>query len=216
MANPIFSQAPDRSVATALQAALQAPRDHGRIHYNQIVHIIRAAHDGRKISDVEFRDLKKILRTQPLWGAARRMLEGFLQLYYPLKALPPYRRNVLRFEDRPPIGSHQCAALVQHTMPVGLTSTWREGIRVRGNGHFIKPGTAIATFEDGFYPNRNYGNHVAYYISQTDKGIRVMDQWLGKKRISSRTLAFRGKRADGTYPDPSNNGDAFSVIMHKA
>ena len=44
----------------------------------------------------------------------------------------------------------------------------------------------------------------------------VMDQWAGKKTISSRLMRFKGKNKDGTYPDPSNNADALSVIMKAA
>jgi hypothetical protein len=118
-------------------------------------------------------------------------------------------------EGAPMIGSHQCAALVQSSQPIGLTSTWREGIPVRGNGPLIKRGTAVATFEDGFYPNRNHDNHIAYYLSQDARGIDVMDQWSGKGGISSRKMLFKGKKPDGLFKDPSNNGDALSVIMRK-
>jgi hypothetical protein len=91
-------------------------------------------------------------------------------------------------------------------------------MRVKGNGKHIRKGTAVATFEDGFYPNRSHGNHVAYYISQDAKGIQVMDQWYEKDndKIGTRTMRFKGKKANGLYINPSNNGDALSVIMHKA
>jgi hypothetical protein len=80
----------------------------------------------------------------------------------------------------------------------------------------IQKGTAVATFEDGFYPNREHDNHVAYYLSQDKDGIRVMDQWKGKLSVSSRVMPFRGRMANGMFIDPSNNGDALSVVMKKA
>lgn len=215
MANPILKRAPDTSVAKALKEALRAPKYYGRIPYHQVVEIIRAASDGDIVTDVEFRDIKKILRTQPLWGPAYRMLNAYLELYYPLKGPFLYPGDVEDLENTPARGNHACAALVQYTIPIGRAKTWREGIRVRGNDHLIKKGTAVATFEDGFYPNRPKNNHVAYYLSQTKQQILVMDQWEGKPRVSARPMPFLGQHADGSYKNPSNNGDALSVIMKK-
>jgi hypothetical protein len=55
-------------------------------------------------------------------------------------------------EDEPVVGSHQCVALVQIYAGAPITSAWREGDPVLGNGSLAK-GTAIATFVDGRYPN---------------------------------------------------------------
>ncbi|MDH5328109.1 MAG: BPSL0067 family protein [Gammaproteobacteria bacterium] len=52
------------------------------------------------------------------------------------------------------------------------------------------------------------------YTSQDGSGVWVMDQWSTKPSISKRKMFFLGKNADGSYVDPSNNGDALSVIMH--
>ena len=41
----------------------------------------------------------------------------------------------------------------------------------------LSPGTAIATFENGRYPNRPHGNHAAFYLGQVANGIYVVDQW---------------------------------------
>ena len=110
------------------------------------------------------------------------------------------------------VGTHSCAALVQHYTRVGPTKKWEAGELVRGH-KTIKRGTAIATFVDGKYPNKSHGNHAALYVSQDDKGIWVVDQWEGKTApFTKRRLPFMGKNADGTYKDPSNNGDAFSII----
>jgi len=58
----------------------------------------------------------------------------------------------------------QCATGVQLVFsaagkPLGLTSTWKEGIKVKGSK--IKPGTAIASFREGRYAN----DHAAIFIS---------------------------------------------------
>lgn len=104
----------------------------------------------------------------------------------------------------------QCAALVMHYTRVGKAANWREGDAVRGNTT-IKKGTAIATFVNGRYPNKEHGNHAALYVSQDSEGIVVVDQWTGKD-AGKRTLAFLGKDGAGGWKDPSNNGDAFSII----
>jgi hypothetical protein len=218
MANAILGRRADTSIAQALAAALKAPKNAGRIRFAEVAKILRAASDGGKITDVEFRDLKRILRTQKLWGASQRLINAHLQLYYPLTG-PFVYDKVDELDGEPKLGNHECAALVQSTLHIGLAKTWREGIPVRGNDHLIKKGTAIATFEDGFYANRRYGNHVAYYISQDSKRIWVVDQWgdmESKPRISKRPMRFKGTKSNGLYSDPSNNGDALSVIMRKA
>ena len=216
MANPLLNAAPDRSVADALQAALLATRHQGRLSYEQAVLIMQAAFDGEEITDVEFRDVRKILRMESFWGPSRRLLEGFLQLYYPLEGPFVYPGDDVENLDGSKLrGNRECAALIQHTIPIGLANDWREGIRVRGNEHLIKKGTAIATFEDGIYPNRPNHNHVAYYVSQDETGIVVIDQWSELKSVQTRTMGFLGQRPDGSFIDPSNNGDALSVIMRK-
>jgi hypothetical protein len=78
------------------------------------------------------------------------------------------------------------------------TSSWGQGIKVRGNGGSIRVGTAIATFPDGKY----YG-HAAIYQGQTSSGIQVVDQWKGHP-VAPRTLTWGGTL--------SNDGDKFYVI----
>lgn len=123
--------------------------------------------------------------------------------------------KVESLEGKPKVFGGECAGLVQWHTKAGKTDTWREGIKVRGNGDKIKKGTAVATFVDGKYPNEPHGNHAALYISQDGAGVWVMDQWSTKPSISKRRMLFKGKNSDGTYKDPSNNGDALSVIVHE-
>jgi hypothetical protein len=113
------------------------------------------------------------------------------------------------------VSSGSCASLVQHYTRVGRTSNWKEGDVVKGNTA-IKKGTAIATFVDGVYQNLEHGNHAALYVSQDDNGIWVVEQWTSLARPQKRKLTFKGKKADGSgWEDPSNNGDAFSIIELK-
>lgn len=113
------------------------------------------------------------------------------------------------------VGSKQCVALLQHYAGLPRTSSWTEGKVVLGE-LTLEKGTAIATFVNGKYPNQGSGNHAAFYISQTLTGIWVMDQWSSdatKPKVSKRFLRKRGKNAAGGYVDPSNNAEAYSVIL---
>jgi hypothetical protein len=109
-----------------------------------------------------------------------------------------------------PVGNGQCAVLPEYYTRIGHSSGWKEGAKVRGNPT-IKKGTAIATFENGRYQSKPHGNHAALYVSQDEHGIKVVDQWEGMLP-HIRDIFFQGKK-DGVYIDPSNNGDAFSIIL---
>jgi hypothetical protein len=110
------------------------------------------------------------------------------------------------------VGNGQCPVVVQVATGAPKVKFWRRGPLVKGNAR-IPEGTAIATFDDkGRYPNKSHGNHAAIYLGQDAKGIRVLDQWLGKdvaKWSFERTLAF------GTLDEHSisNNGNYFSVVV---
>lgn len=120
-------------------------------------------------------------------------------------------RKYAELVNNPPVGSHQCVALVQDCAKAPHTSLWKDGPKVKGN-LLLKPGTAIATFVKGKYPNQAHGNHAAIYVRQDAVAIYVLDQWKGKAKITIRPLYFKGQNKNGAYNDPSNNGDAFSVI----
>ncbi len=113
--------------------------------------------------------------------------------------------------DLPTVGTRQCVALIKEYAKAPPTSLWKEGKAVKGY-MLLKKGTAIATFVTGKYQNHGSGNHAAFYISQDAVGIWVVDQWSTSGTIRKRRLRFKGKKEDGTFIDPSNNGDAFSVI----
>jgi hypothetical protein len=218
MANPIFAKKADKSLAKAIKTAMKD----GALSASELRDLIVAALDPAtkktvlpSVDDVEYRDLRRFMRKEKrLTTFDRVALEAFLALVYPLKGPFTFPGDVTSLEGADPKGSGQCAALVQTTIPIGLTKTWREGIRVQGNGAVIKKGTAVATFVDGYYPNNDHDNHVAYYLEQDLSGVTVIDQWLGKG-VSSRLMRFGLKRSDGLYHDPSNNGAALSVIMTK-
>ncbi len=75
------------------------------------------------------------------------------------------------------IGDGHCVSLIKHCTQAPVTSRWRPGDSVIGSK--VLPGTVIATFKNGRYPNVT-GHHAAIFIEQDDRGIWVWDQWLGK------------------------------------
>lgn len=110
--------------------------------------------------------------------------------------------NAKRYYNRV-VGSGHCVALVQRCSDVPLTRYWRPGPYVKGLN--LKPGTIIATFRNGRYPNRS-GWHAAVYISQNAKGIWVWDQWRGRS-VKKRLIRFNNP------PRASNNGDLYKVVV---
>lgn len=108
---------------------------------------------------------------------------------------------------------HQCVELIQHYANVRQTVLWKQGEKVLGNNK-IAPGTAIATFVNGRYPNHSRGNHAAFYLRQDAGGIWVMDQWnddTHKRKVSSRYIRKKGGvRSDSTRM--SNNAECYYVI----
>ncbi|MCG9734773.1 BPSL0067 family protein [Pseudoalteromonas shioyasakiensis] len=113
------------------------------------------------------------------------------------------------------VSTGSCAALVQYYTKVGVTSGWVAGEEVLGS-KIIKRGTAIATFVNGDYPNLPSGNHAALFVEQNDTSITVVDQWEALQKPHKRVIYKKGKNSDGTFKDPSNNAEAFSIIKLKS
>jgi len=119
----------------------------------------------------------------------------------------------------------ECVSLVKRNIPAlsnRTTRSWIEGqnvIETLKNGGTIMVGTAIATFRNGHFESGH--GHAAFFAGYTkDKNgvirITIVEQYLGSRPsggVITRTLRNRGKNADGSYVDPSNNGEAFSVIL---
>jgi len=72
-------------------------------------------------------------------------------------------------------------------------------------GNTLEPGSIIATFEGGRYPNRR-GHHAAIYIEQDENGIWVWDQWVGKA-VHKRLIRWRDDSAPA-----SNTAQAYRVV----
>lgn len=131
--------------------------------------------------------------------------------------MPAIYSQVLSLENTKKVGTKECVALVQQFAPeAGPTIAWKEGEPVFGNKD-IAPGTAIATFVKGRYPNRHHGNHAAFFLARAVNGFWVMDQWRDddeKPVVSKRLIRTKGKKqlANGTWPDGGNNAYAYSII----
>jgi hypothetical protein len=103
------------------------------------------------------------------------------------------------------VGDGYSVTLVREWTKAPPASIWRQGRRVRGN-LMIRKGTAIATFQDGFYPNWPHGNHAAIFLYETANGIRVVDQST-LAPPHERTIYFNGDRRDR-----SNDADAYYIV----
>ena len=71
----------------------------------------------------------------------------------------------------------------------------------------LKPGTAIATFNDeGRFPNKHEWNSGIYLGRGTNGSIWILDQWPGYSP-REREVFLDNKRM------PANNAGAYSVIL---
>jgi hypothetical protein len=105
-------------------------------------------------------------------------------------------------------GNTECVDFIQQTLNAPPTGLWREGKKVVKGDLSIAPGTAIATFVNGKYPQSgSTGKHAAIYLGQNDQGIQVLDQWRSQGKVLPRTIKWKP-----TSPGASNDGNAFSVI----
>jgi hypothetical protein len=149
--------------------------------------------------------------------------------------MPFVYRGYLNLAGTPKVDGGECARLVQHHLPhIGHTTTWKPGERVLDvlmRGDKIEPGTAVATFVKGRYPQAGH-RHAAFFggvvtaCSYDPKlkacpvtGFILIDQWNpipgGQTRpdIRRRTLNRHGKMlSDGSFPRISDNAEAFYII----
>lgn len=129
-----------------------------------------------------------------------------------------------RLAGAAPVRDGECVALVQHFTNAPPTRLWRAGVHVIDSAAVLMPGTAIATFVDGRYPQVGKGTrHAAFFLSYgpfghdgKPTGIWIMEQYTypRTKEIQARFIEHKGfpKLPNGTWQNPSNNADAFYVI----
>ena len=145
--------------------------------------------------------------------------------------MPYIFAGVDSYKGKPLIGTGTCVDLIKELVP-GLkgqsTTTWKAGgnvMEVFKAGKTIPRGTAIATFENGRYPQRcavGYAgscHHAAILLSVQAGGVWIMDQYKSDKNrmfIESRFLRLLPPRTEklsnGNWRDAGNNPRAFYVI----
>jgi len=105
------------------------------------------------------------------------------------------------------IGDGQCVSLIKKCSPAPQTSLWLPGKKVLSLAqNTIKPGSIIATFKNGKYPNKA-GYHAAIYIKHDENGIWVWDQWIGKP-VHKRLIRTRYDKAAA-----SNTAQAYYLVQ---
>lgn len=119
---------------------------------------------------------------------------------------------------KPLLGDGECVQIVKMTAP-GLEGispiNWKQGEPVLGSKN-LRRGTAIATFTNGKFPRQNTGQHAALFLAYGGvASFYILEQHKHSGKILRRRLDIPphgDRRANGTYPNASNNAAAFSVI----
>jgi len=129
-----------------------------------------------------------------------------------------------KLHGSPTVRDGECVALIQHFTKAPHTTQWRQGAHVVDGPYVLMPGTAIATFVNGKYPQVGKGNrHAAFFLhygafddSGLVEGIWIMEQYTYPRVpfIKARFIKREGfpKLPDGRYQNASNNAGAFYVI----
>lgn len=102
------------------------------------------------------------------------------------------------------VGDGHCVSLIKTCSEAPHTKHWKQGAKVL-NQTKLTPGTVIATFKNGRYPNKT-GWHAAIYISHDSDGIWVWDQWKGKP-VHKRLIRIRNDRAAA-----GNTAQKYSLV----
>lgn len=135
--------------------------------------------------------------------------------------MPYIYSGVNRLRGQPLVGDGGCALMVEHYAHLPPHQKWRQGLHIVDQQN-VWPGTAIATFENGVYPNWPTGNHVAFFVKFGKRApdgkvesIWVMEQYHGLSAIQMREIPARGQvdsKWGKRWANPSNNADAFYII----
>lgn len=124
--------------------------------------------------------------------------------------------NLRSVEASAVVDDGDCVALIRTNVP-GLRGTshsgWRQGAPVVGEARIAR-GTAIATFDDGRFPNRSGIDHAAIFLAYGGAGIWVLEQRGGKDSatVRRRFIPTGQPGHSGAFFAPGNAAAAFSVI----
>jgi hypothetical protein len=107
-------------------------------------------------------------------------------------------------------GRTECVELIKGLLNAPRTAFWRAGRKV--NELFdLKPGTAIATFVSGKYPQSGGPGtrHAAIFVRRSDAGIYVIDQFARSMGVKERFIPWHHPRDNR----PSNNASRYYTIQ---
>lgn len=149
-----------------------------------------------------------------LWSlpasAASKLSDGSTEQIYD-GVLPTEQQKIVMAAVKDEQGRSECVQLLKALMNAPRTLFWKEGRKLKTSPDQIKPGTAIATFKKGQYPQRggaHGGKHAAIFLRATAAGIFVFDQFAGKTDAEERFIPWKhpsDRRA-------SNNASAYSTV----
>ena len=108
-------------------------------------------------------------------------------------------------------GHTECVQLLKSLMDAPRTRFWKEGRKLKASWDEVKPGTAIATFKRGRYPQKRTGRgskHAAIFLRASQTGIYVLDQFAGQQQAEERFIPWHHPRDRR----PSNNAAAYSTV----
>ncbi len=108
-------------------------------------------------------------------------------------------------------GRPECVQLLKSLMNAPRTLFWKEGRKLKTSPDSIQPGTAIATFRKGRYPQKGRARgskHAAIFLRASEAGIYVFDQFAGRTAAEERFIPWKHPRDRS----PSNNASAYSTV----
>ena len=135
-------------------------------------------------------------------AASERVYEGMLpteEQKIVLPAMPDER------------GRTECVQLLKTLMDAPRTLLWKEGRKLKASWTALEPGTAIATFKKGQYPQKGKkrgSKHAAIFLRASEAGIYVLDQFAGRHAAEERFIPWHNPRDKS----PSNNAAAYSTV----
>jgi hypothetical protein len=114
------------------------------------------------------------------------------------------------------VGNGECVTACKKFAGLEGTSTdqWRAGPKVVDDKD-IKPGTAIATFDDkGHYPGKDQNKNSAIYLGRgTNGSIWVLDQWPARPGTTQKAHPPQPRELRPGGTNVSNNSNAYYVIL---
>lgn len=107
-------------------------------------------------------------------------------------------------------GRTECVELIKGLLDAPSTRLWQEGRKLKAHADEIQPGTAIATFVNGRYPQtRRRGNkHAAIFLRATEQGIYVLDQFVHQAEAKVRFIPWHNPRDRRA----ANNASSYSTV----